>query len=65
MPTTIIPTLKYEDAATAIDWLCEAFGFERHLVVQGEGNIIEHAQLTLNGAMIMLSSVRDTPFDAL
>ena len=30
---TIVPTLRYRDVAAAIDWLCRAFGFERHLVV--------------------------------
>lgn len=54
MPNRIIPTLKYQDAAEAINWLCQAFGFEKHLVVPGEAGIIEHAQLTLNGDMIML-----------
>lgn len=65
MTSTIIPTLKYEDAAAAIDWLCKAFGFQRHLVVPGPGDTIEHAQLTLHGGMIMLGSVRDSAFDAL
>ena len=36
-PATIIPTLRYRDAASAIDWLCKAFGFQPHLVVPGEG----------------------------
>ncbi len=65
MPCNIIPTMKYEDARTAIDWLCLAFGFERHLVVEGDGTIIEHAQLTFHGGMIMLGSVRASPFDEL
>ena len=26
---TVIPTLRYRDAAAAIEWLCEAFGFEK------------------------------------
>jgi len=58
--SSIIPTLRYRDAQTAIDWLCSAFGFERHLVVPGENELIAHAQLTLNGdSMIMLGSARD------
>lgn len=31
----VIPGLRYLDAPRAIDWLCEAFGFEKHLVVEG------------------------------
>ena len=33
--SSIIPAMRYRDAAAAIDWLCRAFGFERHLVVPG------------------------------
>jgi uncharacterized glyoxalase superfamily protein PhnB len=56
--TTIIPTLRYRDAGTAIDWLCHAFGFEKHLVVPGENNTVAHAQLTFGNGMIMLGSAR-------
>lgn len=65
MSNSIIPTLKYEDAATAIEWLCTAFGFKKHLVVPGENDSIRHAQLTLGNGMIMLGSVGDTAFDQL
>jgi uncharacterized glyoxalase superfamily protein PhnB len=61
----IIPTLRYRDAATAIDWLCRAFGFEKHLVVPEEGGRIAHAQLTYRGGMIMLGSERDDAFGKL
>ena len=53
---TIIPGLRYKDAPAAIEWLCGAFGFEKHLVVPGEGDTIAHAQLTLGNGMIMLGS---------
>lgn len=62
---TIIPTLRYHDAAKAIEFLCNAFGFETLLVVPGEGDTIQHAQLTYGNGMIMLGSVRDNPFDEL
>lgn len=65
MGATIIPTLRYDDAAAAIDWLCRAFGFERHLVVPGEDGRIAHAQLTLGDGMIMLGSAGDDTFDRL
>src|SRR5215831_20646513 len=55
----VIPTMRYEDAGRMIDWLCKAFGFERHLVVPGEDGTIAHAQLTLGDGMIMLGSWRD------
>ena len=53
---TIIPGLRYRDAPRAIEWLCEAFGFEKHLVVPGDGDTIAHAQLTFGNGMIMLGS---------
>jgi len=56
--THLIPCLRYADAPAAIDFLCRAFGFVRHAVYADEANpkLIHHAQLTLNGAMIMLGS---------
>ncbi len=65
--STIIPCLRYRDAPAAIDWLCSAFGFERHAVYPDDKGGIAHAQLTLNGGMLMLSSVpRDeSPVDML
>ena len=33
----ISSALAYDDAATAIDWLCRAFGFKVRLKVEGEG----------------------------
>ena len=65
MDTHIIPTLKYDNAGSAIEWLCRAFGFEKHLVVPAEGGKIAHAQLRLGCGMIMLSSVGDSEFDKL
>ncbi len=43
--TTVIPCLSYRNAAAAIEWLCETFGFEKSLVVPGDGDEIAHAQL--------------------
>ena len=37
---TVIPTMRYRDAPAAIEWLCHAFGFEKHLVVPGENDSI-------------------------
>jgi len=61
----IIPTLKYADAGAAIEWLCKAFGFEKHLVVPGDNGSIAHAQLTFGNGMIMLGSSGTSAFDQL
>jgi len=63
--STVIPALQYQDAPAAIEFLCRAFGFERHAVYEGEGGTIAHAQLTLGNGMIMLGSVKDTDYGKL
>ncbi len=63
--STIIPGMRYRNAPAAIDWLCNAFGFEKHLVVPGENNTIAHAQLNFGGGMIMLGSIKDNEFGKL
>ena len=62
--STMIPCLRYDDAAAAIEWLCRAFGFEKHLVV-GDDSIVHHAQLTFGNGMMMLGSKRDGEYDKL
>lgn len=54
--TSSIPCIGYKDAATAIEWLCDAFGFQKHLIVPGENGIITHAELKLGNVMIMTGS---------
>ena len=58
----VIPSLRYRDAAAAIDWLCRVLGFSRHFVVPAEGDAIAHAQLALGDGMIMLGSERDDDY---
>jgi uncharacterized glyoxalase superfamily protein PhnB len=52
----IIPALRYRDAPAAIDFLCKAFGFERHAVYQSSDTQVDHAQLVLGNGMVMLGS---------
>jgi len=56
----MIPCLRYEDAPAAILFLCDAFGFLPHAIYTDEEDqrIIQHAQLVLDGNMIMLGSMR-------
>jgi len=54
--TTIIPTLRYRNALPMIDWLCKAFGFQRH-AVYADGDTVHHAQLVFGNGMIMVGSV--------
>lgn len=65
MATNIIPTMRYDDAPKMLDWLCDTFGFERHLVVEDGDGGIAHAQLVLGDGMVMLGSARDDEFGRL
>jgi uncharacterized glyoxalase superfamily protein PhnB len=62
---TIFPCFRYADAPAALDWLERAFGFARGLVVPDDSGGIAHAQMGIEGGMIMLGSRRqgDTPLD--
>jgi len=57
--STVIPSLRYRDAAAAIEWLAKAFGFEKRLVVPGENGTIRHSQLVSGTGMIMVGSERE------
>jgi len=63
-PSAVIPALRYLNAPAAIDWLCSVIGFTRHAVYEGENGTIGHAELTLNGGMIMLGSQKDDDHSA-
>jgi len=54
--------MRYRDANAAIEWLCKAFGFEKHLVVPGENGTVAHAQLAFGNGMIMLGSALEDEF---
>ena len=56
---------RYRNAPLAIDWLCRAFGFERHAVYEGPNGTIAHAELALGGGMIFVASMNDTAFASL
>jgi uncharacterized glyoxalase superfamily protein PhnB len=59
----IIPVLRYKDAPAAIEWLCQAFGFEKHVIFPNADGTIGHAQLKFGNGMIMLSSVVESEFN--
>ena len=57
MAHRIVPFIGYEDAAAAIEWLERAFGFvEDRSARYEEDGTITHAELSLGGAMIYLST---------
>ena len=59
MPQTIVPFIAYEDAAAAIEWLTNAFGFRENVAarVTGDDGVIGHAELDVgDGSVIYLST---------
>lgn len=52
----IYPSLTYDDAPAAIDWLTRAFGFTKRFVVPGPDNRVEHSELSMGNGVVMISS---------
>ena len=52
----IFPTLKYKDGRAALEWLQEAFGFEKSFETPGPDGEIAHAEMSLGPGVIMLGS---------
>lgn len=58
MPEIIVPVLRSRDPAAAIRFLVEAFGFREHQVSRGTDGAVEHAELRIGDAFVMLGAVR-------
>lgn len=54
--SNIFPSLCYDDAPAAIEWLCRAFGFTKRMVIPGEDGTIRHSELSLGPGVIMVHS---------
>ena len=51
-----IAFMRYENAATAIDWLERAFAFERSSVHEGPNGEVAHAELRFGDGLVMLGT---------
>lgn len=60
----IVPALRYRDVRAAVDWLCLAFGFEKHRILADDDGSIRFAQLSYGPSMIMLCPIGGTALDA-
>lgn len=65
LTSTIIPVLRYRDAPSMVNWLCNSCGFQRHLIVEDGSGGIAHAQLTLGNSMVMLGTASEDEFGKL
>ena len=61
MVRALVPSFAYEDPHAAIAFLCDAFGFAKHVVYEGSDGIVEHAQLKLGDYFIMLGTAGKNP----
>lgn len=61
----LVPLMRYRDLAAAVDWLCNAFAFEKQVAVSDADGSTVYAQLTYGNSMVMLGAVRETDLDAL
>lgn len=52
----VVPMLAYDDAAAAIDFLREAFGFEERMRLDMPDGSVGHAELDLDGGVISLAT---------
>ncbi len=59
MSARIYPTLRYDDAPGAIEWLHTVVGFETHARYDAPDGGVAHAELRLGDAMVMLGSWKD------
>ena len=50
----ISSAVYYDDAETAIDWLCNAFGFMVRMKIAGEDGSIVHSELEFGEGLIMV-----------
>ena len=57
----IAPSVFYDDAAAAIDWLSRAFGFTVQERVENERGQIVHSQIVMNGGLIMVGQAGLSP----
>jgi uncharacterized glyoxalase superfamily protein PhnB len=56
---SIVPYFGYRDAATAIGWLEEAFGFETTMRWLADDGSVQHAELRSDDGVIMLGQLPD------
>jgi uncharacterized glyoxalase superfamily protein PhnB len=58
----IYPCLRYRDAKAAIAWLKSALGLEESVAYSADDGSISHAELGLDGNLVMLGNVKTDGF---
>ena len=55
--STISPIIPYRDVRAAVDFLCDAFAFERHELHEGDDGELAHVELRYGDAVVMPAPV--------
>lgn len=50
----IAPIIYYDDPIAAIDWLCEAFGFETRIKFVSPDGTLQHSELVFGESFVMV-----------
>ena len=56
MSQVVFPYLLYEDVSSMLDWLSRAFGFEEKQRFAGEDGTVNHAEMAIGGASVMVGA---------
>lgn len=54
----ISSAVYYNEPSKAIDWLCNAFGFEVRLKIEGQDGSIQHSELVFGTGVVMVADAR-------
>ena len=61
----IVPTIPYREAAAMVDWLSDAYGFEKRRAANGENGEFLYAHLACGGDMVMVVRADDAKLERL
>lgn len=61
----LVPLIRYRDVAAAVEWLANAFGFERRNVVTDPDGTVAYAELSYGHGIVMLGPVGQSILDSL
>ena len=56
--SAVIPIVRYRDPRAGMEFLCRAFGFEKHAVHEGPDGELEHVELRHDNGIVMVSDER-------
>ena len=58
---TMVPYFGYRDAAAALRWLAEAFGFEERQAYAAPDGTVMHAEMAFGGGVVMIGTGEPPP----